>query len=110
MATSPRPAHRDAEHDPDAGAMGAVWSFVGILVAFKVITLLLILYHQRTFETGMFLLATTWFWIPAIGVLVAGPLVFRYRLIRVRARRDQLHRAEWMLHQAADADAPNRGR
>jgi len=92
MASSP---HRPREPED----LGAAWAFLWVLFAFKMATVVLIFWHMRTFETGMLLTATTWFWIPLIGVLVAGPLLFRYRLLRVRAKRERLRRAEWMLEQ-----------
>lgn len=85
-------------HDPgdEEFDRGAVWAFLGILFAFKMATVVLIFWHMRTAETGALLAATTWYWFPVVGVLVAGPLLFRYRLLKVRARREQLRRAEWM--------------
>lgn len=85
--------------DPDDDGMGAAWAFVWILFAFKLATVGLIFYHMHTFESGMFLAATTWFWLIVIGALTAGPLIFRYRLRRVRARREHLRRSEWMVDQ-----------
>ena len=100
MAT-PQP-HRDPEYDGGAAA----WGFLWVLLAFKLITVGLIFYHLRTVETAAFLAATTWYWLPVVAALLAGPLLFRYRLRRVRARRDQLRRAEWMLGHDQDVDAP----
>ena len=40
--------------------------------------------------------------VPAL--LCAGPLLFRYRLLRVRAKRERLRRAEWMLDRGGDRD------
>lgn len=91
----PRPRRPVQQTDPDD--IGSVWTFVWILVAFKVITIGLIFYHLRTFENGLFLGAMTWYWFVVIGAMVAGPLIFRYRLLRVRSRRQQLQRAEWMV-------------
>lgn len=91
---TPRPpSSSDPEYDPGV----AVWGFVWTLFAFKMATVVLIFYYQRTWETGAFLGATTWYWFPPLGVLLAGPILFRLRLRRVRARREQLRRAEWML-------------
>ena len=93
MATSPRPHLPTSEHEDLGAARGFLW----VLFAFKMATVVLIFWHMRTFETGMLLTATTWFWVAGAGVLVAGPLLFRYRLLRVRAKRERLRRAEWML-------------
>jgi hypothetical protein len=41
--------------------------------------------------------ATTWPFLVLPAIAVAGPLLFYWRLRRVRARREQLRRAEWMI-------------
>ncbi len=89
MSTTPR--------DPDQDGKAAAFAFLWILFAFKMATVVLIFYHLRTVETGLILTATTWYWLPLVGFMIAGPLLFRYRLRRVRAKRDELRRAEWML-------------
>ena len=94
MAAPPRP-HPRQQGDPED--LGAAWAFLWVLFAFKMATVVLIFWHMRTWETGVLLTATTWFWILGAGALVAGPLLFRYRLRRVRAKRERLRRAEWML-------------
>jgi uncharacterized membrane protein len=73
--------------------MGFLW----VLIAFKVVTMVLIFAHLRTLDSFLILAATFWYWLPIIGFLVAGPLLWRYRLLRMRARREQLRRAEWMI-------------
>ena len=93
MATKPLP------DDPEQDGIAAAWAFLWILFAFKMATVGLIFYHLRTAETGLILTATTWYWLPVIGFMIAGPLLFRYRLRRVRAKREALRRAEWMLDQ-----------
>ena len=88
----PRPSS-ETEYDGSAAALGFLW----VLFAFKMATVGLIFYHMRTVETAAFLGATTWYWLPPLAVLLASPILFRYRLRRVRAKREQLRRAEWML-------------
>lgn len=94
---------RPAREDDDRAA---VWAFVWTLFAFKMATVVLLLFHMRTWEAGLVIGATTWYWFPAVGALVAAPLLFRYRLRKVRARRRALLHAEWMVTEddvAADA-------
>jgi hypothetical protein len=43
-----------------------------------------------------FVLISTWYWIFPAAVVLGGPVLYRYRLRRVRARRAKLIRAEWM--------------
>ena len=99
MATTPR------TYEPENDA-SAAWAVIWVLFAFKLITAGLIFYHMATPETGLLLGATTWYWFPLVGVLVAGPLLFRYRLRRVRAKREELRRQEWMLDPERGVDAP----
>ena len=89
-STSPPP-----QHDDD-GRQAAI-AFVWVLIAFKVATMALIFVHLRTFDSFVLLAATFWYWIPIIGFLVAGPLLWRYRLLRLRRRRKQLLRSEWSV-------------
>ncbi len=90
-------ATKSPSSDPDQEGVAAAWAFVWILFAFKMITVALIFYHLRTVETGVILAVTTWYWLPVIGLMIAGPLLFRLRLRRLRARREALRRAEWMV-------------
>lgn len=92
MAAESSPPIHD-EHDGRQAAVAFLW----VLIAFKVVTTALIFVHLRSFDTFVFLAATFWYWIPIIGFLVAGPFLFRYRLLRLRARREQLRRSEWMV-------------
>jgi hypothetical protein len=95
-------------HDPYLDDRGAALGFLWVLFAFKMATVVIIFWHMRTFETFALLTATTWFWFPIAAVLVSGPLLFRYRLRRVRAKREQLRRAEWMLQQEQDERVTSR--
>jgi hypothetical protein len=90
-------------HD-DEDDTGSAWGFLWVLFAFKVVTVALIFWHLRTVQSGILIGATTWYWFPVFGIMLAGPLLFRYRLRRVRARREALRRAEWMLAPGQDVD------
>lgn len=100
MATPPRsqPLRHDQESEGAAAAMAFVW----VLFAFKLATVVLIFWHMGTVESATILGATLWYWFPVLGLLVSGPVLFRWRLRRVRARRDALRAAEWMV----DLDHP----
>ena len=74
-----------------------VWAFLWTLFAFKMGTVVLIFWASKTSEAGMILSATTWPWLIIPGFAVAGTVAYRYRLMKVRAKREQLRRAEWML-------------
>jgi hypothetical protein len=95
----PLPTQRDDGEDDSAAT---VWAFLLVLFVFKLITVVLIFWHMRTWESGIVLGATLWYWFPPLILLGAGPALFYYRLRKVRARRDALQRAEWMIGDEQD--------
>lgn len=89
----PTPPARPDDHVP-------VWTFVWTLFGFKMAVVGIILYSHPGHATNLLVLATTWFWLIIPIVAVTGPVLFRWRLIRLRKRRTALRRSEWLL----DAD------
>jgi hypothetical protein len=85
------------EDDEEAESAGSVWGFLIVLFIFKLATIALIFWHMRTWESGIILGSTLWYWFPPLAVLAAGPIAFYYRLRKVRARREALRRSEWMI-------------
>ena len=83
--------------DPPEAVLGDVRPLLWTLAVTKLLTVALILWASRSFSTAALLAATTWFWLPVGAVLGGGWLLFRWRLLRVRRRREQLRRAEWLL-------------
>ena len=75
-----------------------------VLFFFKLATVILIFWHLRTWESGVILGATFWYWIPPLLLLGAGPVVFYYRLRKVRSPREALRRSEWMVGDDQDAE------
>ena len=98
MASPSTRRERDAAQERDERR--AVWGFVWVLFGFKMATVGAIFAVARSEEAAVLLAATTWYFLPIPVVAVAGTLLFRYRLHKVRRRREQLRRAEWLL----DAD------
>jgi hypothetical protein len=94
---------RELEGDEQEGS-ATVWAFLLVLFFFKLATVVLIFWHMRTWESGIILGATLWYWFPPLLLLGAGPALFYYRLRKVRARRDALQRAEWMVADDHSAD------
>ena len=78
------------------------------LVFLKVWATALVLIHQPTREAVLSLFGVFgWPWIVVCGLLVMGPLAAWLRLVRVRAKRERLRRAEWMGRQPGDVgEAP----
>ena len=97
----PLPTNRDDDSEEQEGA-AAVWAFLLVLFFFKLATVVLIFWHLRTWESGIILGATFWYWIPPLLPLCAGPVVVYYRLRKVRSRREALQRSEWMVEDDQD--------
>lgn len=72
-----------------------LYAYVGILVGFKIWTLIIILWLTSSWDTVVFLIAGHVLWIAAAALVVAGPATFWIRLVRVRAKRRRLQQAEW---------------
>ena len=100
------PTQRE-DHD-EADSAATVWAFLLVLFVFKLATVGLIFWHMHTFESGVILGATLWYWFPPLLLLGVGPALFYYRLRKVRARREALQRAEWMIgdDQDLNVDSP----
>lgn len=102
------PTQRDDSDESEESESGAaVWAFLLVLFFFKLATVALIFWNLRTWESGIILGSTLWYWFPPLVFLGAGPAVFYYRLRKVRARREALRRAEWMIGDEQDMPTPS---
>lgn len=83
-----------------------VRGFLVTLFIFKMATVVVILWAAGgSGEAGILLSATTWPWLIIPGIVLFGWLAFHFRLRRVRARRRELQRAEWMVDEHETMDA-----
>lgn len=69
------------------------------LIAFKVWFAILLLAYAPTRETMVWVAATHWPLLIILALMI-GPGIAAYRLLKARAHRDQLRRAEFMLASA----------
>jgi heme/copper-type cytochrome/quinol oxidase subunit 2 len=76
---------------------GALWAVAAPLVVFKVCSIVLLLIFAPTADAVVWVAITSWYWVLAIALLVAVPVLAWTRLVRMRARREELRRQEWML-------------
>jgi FtsH-binding integral membrane protein len=91
-------SRREIEQQREADEKSTVWAFVWTLFAFKIVTIVATFWAAAgSFEAGMILLATNWFWLVIPVFAVAGPLAFHYRLRKARRRRLKMVRSEWMI-------------
>ena len=99
------PSQREEREGEEQEGSAAVLAFLLVLFFFKLATVILIFWHLRTWESGVILGATFWYWIPPLLLVGAGPAVFYYRLRKVRGRREALRRSEWMVGDDQNLDA-----
>ncbi len=75
----------------------AIWAVAGPLLAFKVWVAILLLWYAPTRHSVEWLIISQWPTVLVVVLLVVGPLFAWWRLVKVRAKRERLKRAEWML-------------
>ena len=75
---------------------GALLTVAIPLIAFKVWFAILLLTYAPTRDSVVWIAATHWPLVIVIGLLIA-PGIAVFRLLRARARREQLRQAEFML-------------
>ena len=90
--SSPRPADPADDETPPS-----VWLLIWTIYLAKLATIVLVIWASHSYETTALIAATTWPWLVVAGALGIGPLLFHLRLRRVRAKRERLQRAEWVL-------------
>jgi hypothetical protein len=89
-------AQLERERKQESDEKSTVWAFIWTLFTFKIVTVGLIFYAAAgTHESFRVLLATTWFWFLIPAFAIAGPLLFRWRLIKQRRKRESLRQSEW---------------
>jgi hypothetical protein len=86
----------------DEDGKAAFWTFVGMGLAFKVITSIIILIMAPSAHTVLFLFVMQWYWLLLPIPMIALPTLFWYRLRRVRKKRRQLILSEWAVDAEAD--------
>jgi len=105
MATStpvriepPPPDLETVKQRPPEDDTTAAWAFVWTLFVFKIATLLATFYAAAgSMDAAFVMIAVNWFWIGIPMFAIWGPILYQYRKRRVRRRRDEMMRAEWML-------------
>jgi Flp pilus assembly protein TadB len=86
----------ERERREEADARATVWAFLWILFGFKIVTIGIIWYVAAGSGESLSMIAiTTWYWLIIPVAAIVGPLAYRWRMIRMRRRREQLREAEW---------------
>ena len=86
----------------DRESKAPLWTFLGLILGFKLATSIIIFVMEPTVWNATFLLAMQWYWLLSPLPFIVVPAIFWYRLVRVRRRRRRLIQAEWLM--AAEAD------
>jgi hypothetical protein len=83
----------------DGNDTTAAWLMLGVTIAFKVGLTLWVLIAYPSSQNFIVNLALNWPWFVLLVVvavaLLAAPVLFWVRRVRVRAKRAQLQHAEW---------------
>jgi hypothetical protein len=76
---------------------GAILAVAVPLIAFKIWFAILLLSYAPRADTVTWIAASHWPLLIVIGILIAGPGIATYRLLKARAKRERLRQAEWMV-------------
>jgi H+/Cl- antiporter ClcA len=109
----------EREQRVESEGVAAAWAFLWVLFAFKIATVLIIMYVASGSGESLAMVAvTTWYWFLIPVLALSGPMLIRWRMIKLRRKREALQRSEWQvdprivtLHIPPDngpADAPVR--
>jgi membrane protein YdbS with pleckstrin-like domain len=93
----------------DEGTSAGAWALIWTLYVTKMVTVALVVWAAHSYDAAVLVAVTTWIWLGPLIALTAAPLLFRYRLHRVRARRSLLLQAEWRTGPATPAASPSPG-
>lgn len=84
-------------------AREVLWAFLWILFGFKMVSLGVLFVYTDSLEVRTLIGATSWPWLLIPGAAIAGPVVYRWRLVGMRRRREKLRKSEWMIDESAAA-------
>lgn len=85
------------EYDEESAGRAAMWTYIWVMVGFKVLTAAFLLYYTHTFYTWAVLIALHIPWLFAALLLGVLPGAMYWRMVKVRARRAELLRQEFDL-------------
>jgi hypothetical protein len=76
---------------------GAIFAVAIPLIAFKIWFAILLFSYAPGADTATWIAASHWPLLIVIAILIAGPGIAIYRLLKVRAHRERLKQSEWMV-------------
>lgn len=109
---TPTPADRallrlERERKQEVEGLSAAWGFLWTLFVFKIATVGVIWWAAAgSGEALSVIIATTWYWFIIPVGAIAGPLMIRWRMMKLRRRRAALRESEWMTDAKPKPSAP----
>ena len=99
MNTTPAVTRTSLDESTESAGRAALWTFVGILVGFKVVTTAVILIFAPAAREWVLAMFIAFHWPLLVAAVVFGftPALFWLRLLKVRAKRHRLQAAEWRV-------------
>jgi hypothetical protein len=73
------------------------WMMIISLLIAKIGGLIVVFAIEPSEMAALFAVVSTWLWAVVLAILLSGPVAFWWRKRRVRSRRAELQRSEWML-------------
>ncbi len=87
----------------------ALWTLVGVIVFFKIYTVVLVMIFDRSAEMFIFMAVMNFpFILGGLAIVAVVGLVW-FRLLRGRARRSRLLREEWYVDEEESTDVLPKG-
>ena len=99
MNTTQAPQPTSLDESTRSAGRAALWTMVGILIAFKVATTAVILIMAPGARQAVLAMFIAFHWPLLVAAVTFGftPLLFWLRLLKVRAKRSRLRAAEWRV-------------
>jgi Flp pilus assembly protein TadB len=85
----------EAEYDEAAAGRAAMWTYIWVMVGFKIVTACFVLYFTHAFGFWAIMIALHIPWIAAALILAGAPSAAYWRLVKMRRRRAELIRQEF---------------
>src|SRR5688500_6721530 len=86
----------------DSEARAAAWTFLSVLIGFKVVIVCAIVWAQPSWASTAIVIAFHGYWLAAPLIFLFLPTPIWVRLLRARARRRSLIQSEWQVEPPTD--------
>lgn len=94
----------------DGEARAAAWTFLSVLIGFKVVIVCTIVWMQPSWASTVVVIGLHGYWLAAPLIFLFLPTPIWVRLLRARSRRRKLIRSEWQVEPTPDRGVEPAGR